>query len=37
LFIVNQETNAPNRRTDRDVIPVIDANLTVEANKLQGF
>jgi hypothetical protein len=37
LLIINQETNAPNKRADRDIIPIIDANLTVEANKLQGF
>jgi hypothetical protein len=37
LFIINQQTNAPMRRVDRGVIPVVDANLTIEANKLQGF
>jgi hypothetical protein len=37
LFIVNQETNAPFRKIDQDIIPVIDAKLTVDANKLQGY
>ena len=37
LFIVNQETNAPLRKVDQDVIPVIEANLTLQANKLQGY
>jgi hypothetical protein len=37
LFIVNQETNAPLRRVDHDHIPVVDAKLTVDAIKLQGY
>jgi hypothetical protein len=37
LFIVNQETNAPNRRVDQELIPVVDAGLTIKANKLQGY
>jgi hypothetical protein len=37
LFIVNQETNAPFRKIEQDTIPVIDAKLTVDANKLQGY
>lgn len=37
LFIVNQDTNAPMRRVDQEQIPVIEANMTIAANKLQGF
>lgn len=38
LFIVNQETNAPKRKFESDdPIPVIEAALTLEANKLQGY
>lgn len=37
LFIVNQRTNAPLRKVDQDNIPVIDAGLTIGANKLQGY
>jgi hypothetical protein len=37
LFIVNQETNAPLQKITQDIIPVIDAKLTVDANKLQGY
>ncbi|OHT14822.1 hypothetical protein TRFO_14757 [Tritrichomonas foetus] len=37
LFIVNQETNAPMRHVDQEVIPVIEANLTLQANRLQGY
>jgi broad specificity phosphatase PhoE len=37
LFIVNQDTNAPLRRVERDLIPVVDAKLTVDAIKLQGY
>jgi hypothetical protein len=37
LFIINQETNAPMRRVEQDIIPVVDAKLTVDANKLQGY
>jgi hypothetical protein len=37
LFIVNQSTNAPMRRVQQDGIPIVDANLTVAANQLQGY
>jgi chromosome segregation ATPase len=37
LFIVNQSTNAPMRRVDQDGIPIIDGNLTIAANQLQGY
>jgi len=38
LFIVNQDTNAPHGKGEvDDTIPVIDAGLTVKANKLQGY
>jgi hypothetical protein len=37
LFIVNQSTNAPMMKVDQDLIPKIDANLVVAANKLQGY
>ncbi|EAX82996.1 hypothetical protein TVAG_330860 [Trichomonas vaginalis G3] len=37
LFIVNQRTNAPLRKVDQDGIPIIDAALTVGADKLQGY
>jgi hypothetical protein len=36
LFIVNQSTNAPMRRVDQDWIPIIDGNLMIAANQLQG-
>jgi hypothetical protein len=36
LFIVNQSTNAPMRRVEQDGIPIVDANLTIAANQLQG-
>lgn len=37
LFIVNQDTNAPMRRVDQEQIPVIEAGMTIAANKLQGY
>lgn len=37
LVVVNQVTNAPKYYHDDDIIPVVDANLTIEANKLQGY
>ncbi|OHT01985.1 hypothetical protein TRFO_31067 [Tritrichomonas foetus] len=37
LFIVNQITNAPFKNYDQDDIPIIDADLTLAANRLQGY
>lgn len=37
LFIVNQDTNAPMRIIDQEQIPIIEANLTLQANHLQGY
>ena len=36
LFIVNQSTNAPMRKTDTKDIAIVDAPLTIAANQLQG-
>ena len=37
LVIVNQNTNAPKGEPPEDVIPVVDAPLTIHANQLQGY
>lgn len=37
LVIVNQNTNAPKGDPVDDVIPVIDGDLTIKANHLQGY
>lgn len=37
LVVVNQVTNAPKYEFDNDTIPIIDADLTIHANELQGY